>query len=75
MISVRLAGQLSVYGKNFTIVIFSDTINMMNVKLCMMVVLVELYPFIPLSVTLTVFPNHINVKQFLRKITCVYPIS
>ena len=30
--------------------IFSDTINI-TVKLCMMIILVELYPFIPLSVT------------------------
>ena len=29
-------------GKNFNIMIFSDTINMINVKLCMMVVLIEL---------------------------------
>ena len=35
-------------------VIFLDTINMINVKLCMMVVLIELYPFIPILVTLTV---------------------
>ena len=27
----------------------------MNVKLCMMVVLTELYPFIPLSLTLVIF--------------------
>ena len=33
--------------------IFSDIINMINVKLCMMVVLIELYPFIPLSLNLT----------------------
>ena len=29
-------------GKNFNIMIFSDTMNMINVKLCMMVVLIEL---------------------------------
>ena len=52
MISVRLAGWPIVYGKNFIIAIFSDTVNVMNVRLCMMVVL---YPFIPLSVTLIVF--------------------
>ena len=32
-------------GKNFKIVIFSDTTNVMNVKLCMVVLLIELYPF------------------------------
>ena len=36
------ASQLSVCGKNFYIAIFLDTINMINVKLCMMVVLIEL---------------------------------
>ena len=42
----RQAGWLSVFGKNFKIVIFSDTINtilnIIIVKLCMMVVLIEL---------------------------------
>ena len=46
------AGQLSICGKNFNIAIFSDTISVMNVKLCMMVVLMELCPFMLLSVTL-----------------------
>ena len=64
MVSVKPAGQLTICGKNFNFVIFSDTINMINVKLCMMVVLIELYPFIPLSVTLIVFQGHSNVKQF-----------
>ena len=55
MISVRLAGWVSICGKNFNVTVFSDTINMINVKLCMMILLIELYPFIPLSVTLVVF--------------------
>ena len=54
MISVRLAGwtdrrtagwlanRVSEYGKNFNVAIFLDTINMINVKLCMMVILTEL---------------------------------
>ena len=50
---------------------FSDTINMVNVKLCLMV-LIELthsyhcqwpWPFIPLSVTLSVFRGHSSVKH------------
>ena len=52
------ASQLSVCGKNFYIAIFLDTINMINVKLCMMVVLIELYPFMLFSVTLIVFQGH-----------------
>ena len=34
---------------------FSDTISVISVKLCMMVLLVELHLFIPLSVTVTTF--------------------
>ena len=45
-------------ARTFNVVIFSDTINMINVKLCMMVVLVELYLFIPCSVTLIVCQGH-----------------
>ena len=49
--------------ESFNIGIYSDTINVKNVKLCMMVLLVELYLFIPLSVTLTIFQGHSNVEQ------------
>lgn len=37
-------------------------INLIFVKLCMMVVLIELYPFILHSVTLTLFQGHISTK-------------
>ena len=60
----RWAGRLTVCGKNFNVTISSDTVNMINVKLCMMVVLVELYTFIPLSVTLIVLRGHSGVKEF-----------
>ena len=55
---------LSVCGKNFNVVIFSDTVNMINVTLCMMVVLIKLCSFILISVILIVFQGHIIVKQF-----------
>ena len=55
------AGLVSTYDQNFN-TIFSNTINVINVKLCLMVVFIELYPFIPLSVTLIVF--HSSFKQF-----------
>ena len=55
MISFRPVSLESVCGKNFNAAIFSDTINMINVKLFMMVVPTELYPFVPLSVTLIIF--------------------
>ena len=76
MIGVGLAGwPMFVRGKNFNVGIFLDTINMINVKLCMMVVFIELYPFIPLSVTLIVFQGHNSVRQFLLKILCAYPFK
>ena len=55
---------LSVCGKNFYVVIFSDTINLINVTLCMMAVFIDLCPFIPLSLTLIVFQGHGSAKQF-----------
>ena len=62
MISVRLASHVIVrHGKNFNIVILLDTINVINVKLCMMV-LIEFYLFIPLTVTLTIFQGHWSVR-------------
>ena len=61
----RTSGQVIVRrGKDFNITIFLDTINVINVKVCIMVELIELYPFIPLSVTLIVFQGHRSVTQF-----------
>lgn len=40
----------------------SPTLNLMNVKLCMTVVLTELHPFIPVLLTLT-FYSHSCIKQ------------
>ena len=64
--------RLSVCGKTFNVAIFSDTINMINVKFCMMVVLIELCPFIPLSLTLIAFQDHSSGKQFYLKNLCLY---
>ena len=64
MISVRRpVGGESVCGKNLNGAIFSNTINMVNVKLWMMLDLTELYPSLPLSMTLIVFQGHSSVKQ------------
>ena len=41
----------------------------------MMVLHSELYLFITLSVTLTLFQGHSNVKQFVLKILCSYLIK
>ena len=58
-------GQVSGLVENFIIGIYSDTINVLviNVKICMMALLTELYLFIPLSETFTIFHRHNNVKQ------------
>ena len=68
MISVRPAGQLAdcpyVCGKNFNVAIFSDTVNMINVQCGTMVALTELYPFIPLSVSMVVFKGYSSVERF-----------
>ena len=56
MISVGPAVLLIVrHGKNFNVAIFYDTISVINVKLCMVVLVNKYYLFIILSVTLTIF--------------------
>ena len=64
IINIFLAGQVSGIVKNFNMGIFSDTINVMNVKLCMVVLLFELCLFIAFSETLTILQGHSSVKQF-----------
>ena len=60
-----LVGQVSRLVENFNIgIIFSDIINVINVKLCMTVLLIELYLFMPVEVTLTTFQCYSNVEQF-----------
>ena len=63
---------MSIHDKNFNVVIFLGTVDMTNVKLCMVVVLNERCPFIPLSVALIVFQGHGSVKHFELKIVCAY---
>ena len=70
-----LVGQVSGLFENFNIGIFSDTLNMINVKLCLMVLLNELYLFIPLSMTLTIFESHSNVEQLQLKIYVLTRLS
>ena len=59
IINMFVVGQVSGLVENIKIGIFSDTINVMNVKLCMMVLLIELY-----LLNLTIFRGHSNVEQF-----------
>ena len=64
MINVRAAsGPSKTMGKNFNIAICINTINMINVKLGMVVVLIELYPFMPFSVTLIVCQGHSGLNS------------
>ena len=59
-----LVSEVSGLVKYFNTGIFSDTVNVIDIKLCMMVLLIELYLFVLLSVTLTIFQGHSNAKQF-----------
>ena len=75
-ISVKPAGQrVSLRGENFNVTVFFDTNNMINVKLCMMVVLIELYPFITLSVTLIAFQGQTSFREFNWKYYVLIRIS
>lgn len=49
---------------NLNIAIFLDTIPVINDKLCMMELLIELYVFIPLFMTLAIFQGHSSVIKF-----------
>ena len=50
-------------SKTLALGFFTDTINVINVKVRMKVLLTELYLFIQLSVTLRIFPGHSNVEH------------
>ena len=54
-------GQLTGLVRNLNIQIYPDTVNVIYVKLCMMVLLIELY-------LLTIFQGHSNVEHFKLKI-------
>ena len=57
-------GQVSGLAETFHIGVYSDTIDVINVTLCWMVLLIVLYLFMPLSVILTTFQVHSNVEDF-----------
>ena len=62
--NILFVSQMSGLVKNCYIGIYSDTMYVINVEVCMMVLLIELYLFIPLSVTLTIFQGNSTFKQF-----------
>ena len=76
MIGVEPAGRqivdVSGRDKNLNVGIFSDTMNVVSMKLYMMVLSINHYPFIPLSVTLNIFQGHSSVKQVRQNF---YPIQ
>ena len=74
MIYMFLVGQVSGLIQNFNWRIFSDSRNVINVKFCQMVLHIEVYLFIDFSMTLSLFQGHSNVKYFLLKFWCCYPI-
>ena len=61
IINIFFIGQMSGHVKNFYIGMYSDTIN---VKFCMVVLLIEFYLFILLSVILTIFQGQSTMAQF-----------
>ena len=75
IINMFMVSKVSGLVENFNTEIFSDTINVTNVKRCMIVLLIELYVLIPFSVTLTVFQCHGSVKQFQLKTLYFYLIK
>ena len=58
IISMFFFSQMSGLFKNFNIGIYSNTIDVKNVKLYLLVILIELYLFMPFSVTLVIFEGH-----------------
>ena len=71
IISVRPASWPSVWhGKNFNVAIFSGTMNVVDVKLCMMVLLIEHHPFIPLSL----YACYIHWKDHAQHDLCGFSV-
>ena len=73
--------QAAGHVEKFNVVVFSDTVNIdvVNVELCMMLLLFELYLCIPLSVTLPGSQSYSGVKkvltEYLMFLSCVILIS
>ena len=70
-----LVSQMPGLVKSFNTGILSHTLNVINVKLCMKLLLIKFYHFIPLSVNLTIFQDHSNVEQFYLILFCSYLVK
>ena len=75
-INMFFVGQVSGLVEDFNNTgIYADAINLINVELCMVVLLIELYLFKPLSVTLTIFLGQSNVKKVQLKMLYSYSVK
>ena len=57
------------YSREISIGIFSDTISAINIKRGMTVLLIALYLFIPISMTLAIFRGHSSVRVLTKNFT------
>ena len=64
IVNTFFVSQMSGLVENVNTEIYSDTKNVINVKLCMVLIFIKLYLFIRLSVILIIFQGHSNVEQF-----------
>ena len=62
------AGRVSGLVKDIDVANSSDTIHVIYIKLCEMVLHIKLRLFIPLSIPLTIFQGHSSVNQLQLKI-------
>ena len=69
IINKVLVGHLCGLVENVKTGIFADAIN---IKICMMLLLLNLYLFRPLSVTLVIFLGHSNIEQLTCTNYCVF---
>ena len=75
IINLSFVCQVSELVEIFNSRIYSDTINVITVKLCMMELLIKLYLVLPLSVTLAICQGHSNIAQFEQKVLCSCPVQ
>ena len=64
------------HGENLNLAVLSETSKCGKclVKLCMRVLLIELYLFMPLTLTMTAAQSHSSTRQF-KKIFCTYEME
>ena len=70
IINMFFIGKVSRFVENLNIGIYSDAINVTNIKLCMMALLTELYLFMSLGDF-----DHISCRRVLSQILRSYPVK